>query len=230
MDAAGYRRLGEKYAEVMDAVFEQKKLWKPLQPSAVSREGLVVTVRFDVPNPPLAWDETLAPPHRTALEEWARGRGFEVETDAGRVPIADARIDGDAVAITLGAEPGGGRMTVGYAVTPDGEGPHCGDPLGRRGQLCDSDPLVGWDAETIECTVEDGSSVVTATSGPAFAARTARDLVSGPGLAAGTVVTAKASDGTLTLSSPWRGPTGKSNLSFRYDLRNYAVAFRLDVP
>jgi hypothetical protein len=233
LDAASYRRLGEKYAEVLDQVFLQRQPWGPLGPRRVSRDGLVIRVVFHVPNPPLAWDETLGPPHQAALEEWSMGKGFEVETPAGRVPIAGVRIEGDAVAITLRRPPVGAPVTVRYAMTQDGDGSHAGATLGRRGQLCDSDPLVGWDAESLECNVEHGSNVVTAaTAGPeaAFGSRTLRDVVQGQGLAAGTVVTGKQSDRALTLSSPWTGPSGTSSLSFRYDQRNYAVAFQLDVP
>jgi hypothetical protein len=235
MDAASYRRLGEKYAEVLDQVFFRRRPWKPLQPRASKRDGLVITLAFDVPNPPLAWDETLLPPHQTELTEWARGRGFEVETPQGRVPIADVRIAGDSVTLTLAAPPRGAPVTVRYAMTQDADARPSprGGPIGRRGQLCDSDALRGWDAETVACRVEHGSPVVRAAptaNGAPFAARTRRDVVVAPGLPAGTVVLEKTSEDELTLSSPWAGPSGTSSLSFYYDQRNFAVAFALDVP
>ena len=96
LDAASYRRLGEKYAEVFDQVFRLQRPWSPLQPSGVKREGRTVTVSFHVPHPPLAWDETLAPPHQTAFTEWAEGRGFEVADARGPLSIARVALAGNA--------------------------------------------------------------------------------------------------------------------------------------
>ena len=230
LDAASYRRLGEKYAEVFDQVFRLKRPWAPLQPKAIARVGRTITVTFHVPHPPLAWDETLAPPHQLAFTEWAKGRGFEVSSDRGPVPIAGVTLAGDAVVLTLASTPPEGSLTVRYAMLQDARVASGGDEVGRRGQLRDSDPLVGWDAEEIPCNVEQGSSVVTATVAGAFARRTLRDVAAAPGFAGDTIVVDKPSDTTLTLSSPWTGATGPSSVSFRYDQRNYAVAFQLRIP
>ena len=185
LDAASYRRLGEKYAEVFDQVFRQQRPWAPLQPRAVKRDGRTLTVTFHVPHPPLGWDETLAPPHQTAFTEWAKGRGFEVATERGPLAIASVAILGDAVVLTLTKEPADGPLLVRYAMLQDAQIASGGDEVGRRGQLRDSDPLVGWDAETIPCNVEQGSSVVTATEPGAFARRTLRDVAAGAGPRAG---------------------------------------------
>ena len=44
---------GEKHAEVFDLVVNQGVAWKPLQPKNIARAGAVLTIDFDVPNPPL---------------------------------------------------------------------------------------------------------------------------------------------------------------------------------
>ena len=230
LDAASYRRLGEKYAEVFDQVFRLQRPWAPLQPRAVKRDGRTITVTFHVPHPPLAWDETLAPPHQTAWTEWARGRGFEIASARGPVPIAGVAIDGDTVVLTLAASPADAPFTVRYAMLQDAEVASGGEAVGRRGQLRDSDPLVGWDAETIACNVEEGSAVVTATEPGGFARRTLRDVARGAGLSQDTIVVDRPGEAQLMLSAPWTGPTGVATVAFHYDQRNYAVAFQIPVP
>ena len=80
-----YERLGEKDAQV----FYQRVVlgidWQPLQPTGASRSGQVITVTFNVPVPPLAWDTTLPAPHQASNTAWAQGKGFEVleRHDAG---------------------------------------------------------------------------------------------------------------------------------------------------
>ncbi len=228
LTAAGYRRLGEKYAEVVDAVVNRGGAWHPLQPASVSRAGSTITVHFEVTHPPLAWEESLAAPHQTTNTAWAKGRGFEVVGASGPVTITDAVIRGDAVELTLSAPPAAG-MRVRYATVQDGTGNQGGQVDGLRGQLRDSDPFVGRDMESITCTVTHGSASITCPSG-SLAARSAHDLVSGSGLAAGTVITATDAKAAATLSSPWTGTTGSAALSFAYDQRNYAVHFDLAVP
>jgi hypothetical protein len=196
----------------------------------VTRDGRTIAVTFHVPHPPLGWDETLAPPHQTAFTEWARGRGFEVATERGPLAIASVAIVGDAVVLTLAKAPADGPLIVRYAMLQDAQIASGGDEVGRRGQLRDSDPLVGLDAETIPCNVEQGSSVVTATEPGAFARRTLRDVAAGAGFAPDTIIADKPSDTVLTLTSPWTGPTGSAPVSFHYDQRNYAVAFQLRIP
>lgn len=229
MDAPSYRRLGEKYAEVLDQVLRRGRSWAPLQPEKATRDGRVVTVRFHVPNPPLAWDETLAPPHQGAFIEWSLGRGFEVTNDRGALAISRADIDGDDVRLTL-RDAASGPLTIRYATTQDARVPAGGDVLGRRGQLRDSDPMIGWDAETLACRVEHGSNVVTAIAPATFEARTLRDVVVAPGLQADTIVREKFGNDTVTLSAPWDGASGEAELQFHHDQRNYAVAFRITVP
>jgi hypothetical protein len=229
MDAPSYRRLGEKYAEVMDRVVRRHESWAPLQPTSASRDGPTLVVHFHVPNPPLAWDESLAPPHQGSFVEWANGRGFEVEDERGAVAIASVELRGSDVVITpRGATRG--SVTIRYATMQDSRRPAGGDVFGRRGQLRDSDPFVGWDTESIACRVERGSNVVTAIAPATFEARTARDLVTASDLQTDTIVLEKRGNGVLTISSPWDGPSGEATLEMHHDQRNYAVAFRVVIP
>jgi hypothetical protein len=228
--APGYLRLGEKYAEVFDLVVNQGVAWKPLQPNKIQRAGAVLTIDFDVPNPPLAWDEHITAPHQTVNPEWAKGRGFEVKDSGGaRLAIADVQIQGSSVVLTLAAAPTG-KISVAYAVTEDGSGIQGGTDQGMRGQLRDSDEFAGYDAETIEAQLTMGSATATAGTAGAFARRAGHDVVTAAaGLAAGTIVQSIAGD-TLTLSSPWTGATGKATLAFHHDQHNYCVHFAEDVP
>ena len=228
-DATNYRRLGEKYAEVYDILVRQRKPWAPLQPIAATHGGVVITLTFHVPNPPLAWDESLAPPHQGTFTEWSRGRGFEVSSDKGPLTISSVDIRGDSVVITLRDAPPG-PLTVGYAVVQDAKVASGGDVHGRRGQLRDSDSFVGLDAETITCAVEHGSNVVTVLGPGTFGRRAVRDLVTGSGFSGETIVRERLAEGALALTAPWEGPTGTASLAFHHDQRNYAVAFRLPIP
>jgi hypothetical protein len=100
----------------------------------------VVTVRFHIPVPPLAWNTTLPNPHQTALTQWAQGRGFELRTGANRLTISSVQIVNDTVRITATtAVPAG--STVGYAVTSDGTA--LAGVSRRWGKLIDSDRTVG---------------------------------------------------------------------------------------
>ncbi|HXX68972.1 MAG TPA: dockerin [Polyangiaceae bacterium] len=141
LTARGYEQLGEKYAEVYFRVVALGENWQPLQPTRAERAGNVLTIRFHVPVPPLAWDDSFAPPHRTGLFEWARGRGFEVRGGGAPVPITSVTIVGDSVRIVCGKDLSGGDVEVGYALTAVGT-PSPGGTT-RWGQLRDSDPVVG---------------------------------------------------------------------------------------
>ena len=98
-----------------------------------------------------------------------------------------------------------------------------------RGQLRDSDAFVGYDTVTIEAQLTNGSASATSAIAGAFGRRAGRDVVTGTGLAADTIVRTIAGD-TVTLSAPWTGPTGKALLAFHHDQHNYCVHFAEDVP
>jgi hypothetical protein len=229
--APGYERLGQKYAEVFDRIVNQKASWKPLQPNKISRAGAKITIDFDVPNPPLVWDAHIPPPHQAMNTEWAGGKGFEVKSAGGaRLQITDAVIQGSSVVITLAADPGAGKVNVAYAITQEGTGNQGGTPLGMRGLLRDSDEFVGYDPEMLEGQMTQGSAAVASTAAGAFVRRAGRDIVTGTGVPADTIVTTHDSDDKLTLSAPWPNASGKVMLSYRHDERNYCVHFAMNEP
>jgi hypothetical protein len=139
----GYELMGEKYAE---AFYQQVLLghpWQPLQPLAntVTRSGKVITLDFQVPVPPLAWDDVLPKPHQTDLTEWAQGHGFEVRVGSQHLTIESVELlDADTVQITCTDDVPAGA-TLGYAATSDAAAISGVSP--RWGQLKDSDPFVG---------------------------------------------------------------------------------------
>lgn len=229
LPAPGYLRMGQKYAEVFDKVVNQKLAWKPLGPKSATLSGATITVDFDVPTPPLVFDENIAPPHQSAHSAWANGRGFEVVDGSGNeLEITNAAISGTSVVLTM-ASPPDGAVRVRYAVTQDGGDLAGGTVQGLRGQLRDSNDVVGYDSETISCNVENGSSTITPGSSGGFVRRTGWDLVSGGSLSANAIVLSQDSDDQLTLSEPWTGASGTVELSFHHDLYNYCVHFALDV-
>jgi hypothetical protein len=226
MLAHEYDRMGEKYAQVFYERVVLGRPWHPLQPISAMRAGNVVTVTFEVPVAPLNWDDTIPPPFQTAMTEWSKGRGFELEDSVGRVAIDSVAIDGASVHITLATSSMNSGLTVRYAMTSEGPG---APTVPRRGQLRDSDTFVGTDAETISCQVTNGSAQVRAAQSGGFHRRGVRDLALGASLAAETIVSAQASDDQITLSHPWTGASGTVDLQFRSDQRNYCVAFEMAV-
>jgi hypothetical protein len=233
--AGQYDRLGVKYAEVFYEVVMLGHDWQPLQPVDVTRDGMTISVRFHVPNPPLAWDEAFGAPHQFVHAAWKNGRGFEVEDSQGEVTITDAVIDGDTIRIGIDRLPDttSAPLVVRYAMTQDATTLAGGLASGRFGQLHDSDPLVGVDAVEFDCNLTSGSTAVTPATAGAFMMRTAHDMVDvvggGAGLAPNTTVIAL-NPSNVSLSNPWTGPTGPARLRFRSNQWNYAVAFELTVP
>jgi hypothetical protein len=232
LPAAGYERLGEKYAEVFDYVVNRGAPWKPVGPSQVTRSGAVINVTFDVPIPPLVWDTHLSPPHQSMHTAWANGRGFEVTDASGNeIAIASTEIQGNNVLVTLASPPAAGTaLTLAYALTADGGAGTGGKPDGMHGLLRDSDGFVGWSNETLDLQVKQGSTTLFTTDVNQFYRRGALDIVTaGPGLPDDTVVT-DVEGPLLTLSNPWTGPTGIAHFSFHHNHYNYAVHFSLPVP
>lgn len=228
MVANSYRAMGAKYAQIIDAVVNKNETWQPLQPTSARRQGRVVTVTFHVPRGPLAWEESLERPHQSGRwAAWREGRGFELIDSSGALTIASSAISGNNVVLTLQAAPSGTNLRVRYALAQDGTGFFGGSVEGMRGQLRDSDPTQGVDAQALSCTVNAGSPSVTCIGD--VSTRNVRDRVTGTGLPAdGAVVTAM-SGSTFTLSSPWSGTAGTRMLRFAYDLRNYSVHFDMPV-
>jgi len=143
LTADGYQQLGEKYGQVYYERVVLGNPWQPLQPTAVQREGALLTVHYHVPVPPLVWDTAFQAPHQS-IAEWKQGRGFEVSTSSGsRVAIDSVAISGDAVLISCASDPGP-NARVSYAMI--GERPRMSAPFGgtfRWGLLRDSDPFEG---------------------------------------------------------------------------------------
>lgn len=233
--AGQYDRMGIKYAEVFHEVVVLGHDWQPLQPVEVARDGQTISVRFHVPNPPMAWDAVFGAPHQFIHDAWKNGRGFEVEDGAGEVTITDVAIDGDTVRIGIDRLPDttAAPLVVRYAMTQDATQLAGGLPSGRFGQLHDSDPLIGVDAVEFDCSMTTGSTAVTPATAGAFMMRTAHDMVDvaggGAGLAADTTVVAL-TPSNVSLSNPWSGASGPARLRFRSNQWNYAVAFELPVP
>jgi hypothetical protein len=148
----GYELMGEKYAQIYYERVVLRHDWQPLQPTAVTRNGRVVTVTFHVPVAPLVWETTFSAPHQ-GTAAWSAGKGFELRSGAAPVSIAAVEIAGDTVQITAGEDLPASGLTVGYALGQDppvADGgttaPAMTQPfLGtfRWGQLRDSDPFVG---------------------------------------------------------------------------------------
>jgi len=144
LDALGYDRLGEKYGQAYFESVLRGRAFRPLAPLSVQREGDVIRVDFDVPVPPLVWDETLPAPHAQRTE-WAAGRGFELASGASTLTITAVEISANSVLIHAPGAPRG-PLYVRYAATAQ----PASRPHGTRrwGQLRDSDPFVGATTHT----------------------------------------------------------------------------------
>ena len=137
-----YERLGEKDAQVFYQRVVLGVAWQPLQPVGVARSGRVITVTFNVPVPPLAWDTTLPAPHQASNTAWAQGKGFEVLGGTTPIAISSVAIAGASVQITVATDLPASGVTVAYALTAD-SAPRANGTL-RWGLLRDSDPFVGY--------------------------------------------------------------------------------------
>jgi len=231
MNAPSYRRLGEKYAEVLDAL-NHGVAWQPLEPTSASLEGNVIRVVFHVPTPPLGWDTTLELPHTSAPSkgiidnrQWASGRGFEVANTAGNLTITNVSISGDSVLIELPGAPSRDGLTVRYAVTQDAQVQSAGSGTGRLGQLRDSNDVVGYDAVDVDVNVTSGSSILTAVVPGSFMGRSVREIVTNPALPENTIIVARPDEGTIVLSSAWPDASGRATVKLHDSLHNYAVQF-----
>lgn len=231
LPAGGYIRLGQKYGEVFDKIRNQGIDWKPLGPNMVTRNGATIVVAFDVPTPPLVWEENISPPHQSAHTAWRNGRGFELVGPGGaELEIASAEIRGNTVVLTMTDPPAAGTpIDVRYAIVQDGDGLQGGTDLGLRGQLRDSNEVDAYDRVTLEVAFEAGSPNVTATDDGDFRFRAGFDRVTATSLPAGTMVRRVVDREHLVLSAPWSGQSEVALLTFERDLYNYAVHFSVRV-
>ena len=152
LTAQGYQELGEKYGQVYFGRVILGKDWQPLQPTRVERDGKTITIRFHVPEPPMAWETSFQPPHQSD-DTWKQGRGFEISTSAGaKVTITSVEISGDKVIVTCATDPGPGAR-VGYATLAEGARGKMMTPYpgtSRWGLLRDSDPFVGANSKKLQ--------------------------------------------------------------------------------
>jgi hypothetical protein len=140
LSALGYRMLGEKVGEVYFQRVVAGVDWQPLQPSGVDRSGRVVTVHFQVPVPPLAWDSALDAP---AIAAWVNGRGFELRANGAMVSIDSVAIAGNDVQVTASSDLPATGVVVSYALSSQGVQMTAASKSVRWGQLRDSDPFTG---------------------------------------------------------------------------------------
>ena len=144
----GERQIGEYFAKAYAQTVFKGKPFEPVRPTDVQRAGNVITVKFLVPKPPLAFD--------TALVAAIANRGFEFTVGGAVQTINNVAITGDdEVTITLAAAPGAGTKRLTYAQNqpiPGCIGPGVKAGGGARGNLRDSDdtpsltgiPLYNW--------------------------------------------------------------------------------------
>ncbi len=137
---AGYMQLGEKTGQIYYERLVLGHDWQPLQPLSATRAGSVITVKFHVPVPPLAWDENLP----AATTSWPNGRGFELRGGGAIVPIESVAIVDDTVQITCATDISTAKnLVLGYAMTAGASVMPVASKAWRWGQLRDSDPFVG---------------------------------------------------------------------------------------
>jgi len=229
---AGYNRLGEKYGQVFYQTVIEKNSFVPLSPKKITlKEPTAILVSFDVPVGPLGWNEALPTPHQTVHTAWSLGRGFEVRDSRKReINITNVRIlPNDKLQINI-APPIDLPLTLPYAMTIGrhelgGSITLGGSISGRIGQLCDSDPLVGVGAETLECELINGSREIFNKEG--FKRRALYDRIMPANLA--ITEFEKERPERAILHKPWLGSSGSHKLFFQHDHRNHLVSFTLPV-
>ena len=137
---ASRRILGEYYAKAYARIVFQGKTWEPVRPMSVTRAANVITVKYYVPVPPLAFDTVRVP--------GIANMGFDFLEDGALQTISSVTLaSADTVQITLAAAPGAGVKKLRYAQnqvpgTCQGIGSNTGIGPGARGNLRDSDPAV----------------------------------------------------------------------------------------
>ena len=224
LTAVGYRRLGELLGEAYVDTLVRGLAPPSVEAIAASVVGSAVEVRFRVPVPPLGWDTTLGPVHAAKGHPWAKGRGFEVEDDKGRVAITRVNLSATVATLHL-ARTLTNDAVVRYAMTQDAEGPkgyRGGEPDGRTGELVDSATTEGLDATTVDAIAKHGSATFTG----AFAGHGRRDRLAVDGLASGAVIVAH-SESEITASSVYTGASGAVKIRIGSDLRHHGVAFEI---
>jgi len=214
LTTASTQRLGIKYGQVYDAI-RSGAGWKPLRPSKIVTSGNTITIDFDVPTAPIAFDESIDVGHASVHTPWKNGRGFEVLDGTTEIEVSSVVLSGPKqITITCSTAPSA-TAEIRYATANDGPGNH------RKGQVVDSDPFIGIDKVSLSTQVTNGSPIVTVQGalnhGP-------RDLAVSASLPSGTIIKSVNGD-QVTLSNAWTGASGTATIDFRTDQRNYLVQF-----
>ena len=171
-----YRLLGDYYGKAIKKVIVDGETNIALIPVQQVRRANVITVKFDVPETPLAFDTT------TVLTK--TNYGFEFYDNSGTTPaISSVSLEGDdSVRITLAGTPTGGSQKIRYAYTgTGGTKPGAQESGSARGNLRDSDvtegtsgdPLYNWavhfdKAVTLDETAPTLSSITSTVTNSAI--------------------------------------------------------------
>ncbi len=142
-----YQLLGDYLGKALKRVLEDGESIVALTPAEQVRRGNVITVRFNVPEAPLAFDTT------NVLSK--TNYGFEFYDDSGSTPAISnvALLGQDSVRITLASTPSAATQKIRYAYTgTGGTKPGAQESGAARGNLRDSDttegsantPLYNW--------------------------------------------------------------------------------------
>lgn len=213
--APSSQRLGVKYGQVYDSLRKGIK-WKPFQPNDVKLvDSKTISITFDVPVPPIQFDESLEIQHAIG-HEWYNGRGFELVDNVGLVRIDSVTLSGpDKVIVHANREIDSGAV-LGYAMTVTQDGTR------RVGQLCDSDHSEGVDSKEYRIVAaQNSNSIIIIDLDDAHGPR---DILNDVGVAPNTVI--KSISGvTAILSNPWTKPDQIYDVKIKSDQRNFLVQF-----
>jgi hypothetical protein len=138
LTASSEQLLGEYYGKAYKQTVIDGVRWKPLYPTAFAISGRIITVRFNVPVPPLVIDRGVVLDPGNA--------GFAYTEDTSRPPsIVEVALKApDRVLISLSHAPSAtpGKRFLSYAWQGMVNNP-AGPTTGPRGNLRDSDSIVG---------------------------------------------------------------------------------------
>jgi hypothetical protein len=127
----GYKYVGHYFGKVYKRVVYEGMEWTPLSPKVIRSQGKVVSVEFNVPEPPLVIDDQTL--------NLTKDYGFAVSDDTGQLAIESVEVVGSTrlkivVDRVLTTNP---RLRYGLDYTSSGNTPRDGG----SGNLRDSDPL-----------------------------------------------------------------------------------------
>jgi hypothetical protein len=130
---AGYRWLGEYYAKAIKRVVQDGETTTALMPETIVRNGNVISVKFDVPEPPIVIDTT------NVLQQ--TDYGFEYADSGASADIDSVSIESDSIVrISLDTTPTGNNQRLRYAYTgTPGAFPGAQQAGSARGNIRDSD-------------------------------------------------------------------------------------------